>query len=493
MAPDSGSSNQRLARRQAGEGPPRADAVLPRRHPERHGLLSERRRRRAAETTIRQTPFQHEGHSGCVSRIRQAIAVRPTASTSAVEISRKGNNGLYTNEWLLADTKTNEIAMFELGTHKSKLYRSSKNEWFGGTEGFYWGCNNAKDLQVRTEYTPDPRQTPQDIPYVSSGRDRKWLELYDTHRGQIDESFAFLAMRTAPLVSSSAFDAKVTTGEMASRTMLWAVLGKPNQREWEPNRWQKEQYPGNEGIHSSGYRLFAAEPGDGLKAAIATREQARLSNTAKAAEKPKPAWQKVEADRLWKGWIMPAADADRWLPAAGAVYHSLLGLDEFPKELDTWHIRYRAATRVKEWPLRQVSFDLRSSDWFEAARAKGVFLLDALRIKMGDEKFLGLMRDFYAAHSTGTAGTAEFVSAAVKANGAPLDDFFSEWLDKTGLPGDKGGPVFAPQNISGRMDNALIVYGTGMDAGSNRHAAELLQKDMLDWYERASRSVRISR
>ena len=183
---------------------------------------------------------------------------------------------------------------------------------------------------------------------------------------------------------------------------------------------------------------------------------------------------------------MPAADADRWLPAAGAVYHSLLGLDEFPKELDTWRIRYRAATRVKEWPLRQVSFDLRSSDWFEASRAKGVFLLDALRIKMGDEKFLGLMRDFYATHIYGQLRVRRSLfQLAVKANGAPLDDFFSDWLDKTGLPGDKGGPAFAPQNISGRMDNALIVYGTGMDAGSNRHAAELLQKDMLDWYESA--------
>src|ERR1022692_796282 len=24
--------------------------------------------------------------------------------------------------------------------------------WFGGTEGFYWGDNNAKDLNVRLEY-----------------------------------------------------------------------------------------------------------------------------------------------------------------------------------------------------------------------------------------------------------------------------------------------------------------------------------------------------
>ena len=34
--------------------------------------------------------------------------------------------------------------MFELGTHKTKLWRSSKNEWFGGTEGFYYSAQKAE-------------------------------------------------------------------------------------------------------------------------------------------------------------------------------------------------------------------------------------------------------------------------------------------------------------------------------------------------------------
>jgi hypothetical protein len=38
------------------------------------------------------------------------------------------NNGLYTNEWLIGDAKNNEVAMYELGTNKTKLWRSSKNE-----------------------------------------------------------------------------------------------------------------------------------------------------------------------------------------------------------------------------------------------------------------------------------------------------------------------------------------------------------------------------
>src|SRR5207244_527223 len=78
------------------------------------------------ETTLAQTRFDASGMS-VASRIRQVLQYADGID-QAVEILKTANNGLYTNEWLLADTKTNEIAMFELGTAKSKLYRSSKNE-----------------------------------------------------------------------------------------------------------------------------------------------------------------------------------------------------------------------------------------------------------------------------------------------------------------------------------------------------------------------------
>ena len=110
------------------------------------------------ETTIAQTPFDSEGRAARQPH-PQGDAVRRQHRRRRCAILEEDNNGLYTNEWLLGDTKTNEIAMFELGTHKSKLWRSSKNEWFGGTEGFYWGCNNTKDLEVRLETMADARRT----------------------------------------------------------------------------------------------------------------------------------------------------------------------------------------------------------------------------------------------------------------------------------------------------------------------------------------------
>lgn len=81
------------------------------------------------ETTIRQGPFNAQGRS-VGFRARNAIQYG-TDVGGVVERLTRDNNGLYTNEWLIGDAKNNEIAMFELGTNRSKLYRSSRHECSG--------------------------------------------------------------------------------------------------------------------------------------------------------------------------------------------------------------------------------------------------------------------------------------------------------------------------------------------------------------------------
>src|SRR5262249_40941486 len=131
-----------------------------------------------AETTISQTPFDLDGIP-LVSRTRKAIQYSKSIDDAVRYLSEK-NNGLYTNEWLIGDTKTSEIAMFELGTKKTKLWRSSKNEWFGGTAGFYWGCNNCKDPAVRQEVRATDRGWGPDF------RDTAWQAEFKTGNGKID-------------------------------------------------------------------------------------------------------------------------------------------------------------------------------------------------------------------------------------------------------------------------------------------------------------------
>jgi hypothetical protein len=407
------------------------------------------------ETTIRQSPFNAQG-TPVAYRARKAIQYGDSIEKTVEYLGTK-NNGLYTNEWLIGDAKNNEIAMYELGTYKTKLWRSSKNEWFGGTEGFYWGCNNAKDLAVRLEYQPDPKGAPAHVPYVPMARDLKWQEMYSQYKGKIDDQFAFLSMRTAPLVSSTTMDAKVVTADMASRMMVWATFGKPNQREWVPSAWQKQTYAKNDGLYPGGYRLIVAEPSESLRAAVESNEQARV-NAKKPAEAAPAAAHPKYADRLWKGWLLPESDADAWLTAGSAAYYEDLKSSDVDKAVDAHWAGYRAAQIAKADEMQRFALDTH----------RGAIFLDKLRRDLGDDRFFQVMSDYFAANTTKTVTGESFLAAAKV---------------KFELPADKGGAIYVASDILRRLGSAILVYGTVADAGANRYAAEQLQKEFLDMYE----------
>ena len=410
------------------------------------------------ETTIRQTPFNIQG-TPVAFRARRAIQYGGNLDEAIHELGTR-NNGLYTNEWILGDAKTSEIAMYELGTHHTRLWRSSKDDWFGGTRGFYWGNNNAKDLDVKREYLPDPQGAPEYVPFVPAPRDLAWQELYRKYRGQIDEQFAFLAFRTAPLVSASTMDGKVATAAMASRMMVWAAFGKPNQREWVP-RQRDRGFAKNDGLYPSGYRLFQAEPSAALRAAVEENEKQRLASApeAKPAEKnPDRRGFGPYHDRLWKGWILPASDADTWFVAGSAAYRDVLDSQDLEKTLNARRAIYRGLKLSGMNPI----------DRFRLEETRGVLVLDALRRKLGDDRFFPLMTDFFAANTTHAATAQAFLDKA----GVPYE--FAE-------PGE--GPAYLLSDIHRRLATAVIVYGTLGDAGANRYAAEQLQRRYLEEYE----------
>ena len=317
------------------------------------------------ETTIRQTPYNPQG-TPVAFRARMAIQYGGSIDEVIQHLGTR-NNGLYTNEWLMGDGKTNEIAMYELGTAHTRLWRSSKNEWFGETPGFYWGNNNAKDLTIRTEYLPDPQGRPEYIPYVPQVRDLAWQELYRKYRGQIDEQFGYLAFRTAPLVSASTMDAKVITAEMANKMMVWAALGKPNQREWLPGG--RSSYEKNDGLYPSGYALFTTAPPNQL----AEIEQARVNP--KPAETPTPVAAASLArplaanlrDRLWKGWIIPAGESDTWFAAGTTAYRGLLESDDLQRALEARRLQYRGLKLAPDNAMNR----------FRIEESKGIFFLES--------------------------------------------------------------------------------------------------------------------
>jgi hypothetical protein len=420
------------------------------------------------ETTIDQTPFNARG-TPVAFRARMAIQYSDSID-DVVRILSTQNNGLYTNEWIMGDAKTNEIAMLDLGTDHIKLWRSSKGEWFGDTPGFYWGDNNAKDLTVRLEEYPDPKGDPDFIPFVAGVRDTAWKGLYRQYGGKIDEQFGFLAFRTAPLVAASTMDAKVVTAEMAQHMMVWAEIGRPNQREWLPSK--KWDHATDAGLYPSGYALFEAEPSESLRASITENEKTRMI----AANEPKKpaAAGAVEASagkgqfagRLWRGWLLPASDADTWFVAGSAEYAQVLMSDDVDAAMNAQRTLWRELQANAATPL----------DEFRRERTRGILYLDALRRRMGDEKFLTLMNEYYSANATKAVTAQSFVEKA----GVQLAS-----LDMDGTDA-KPGAAYLVNDIWRRLPSVAIVYGTLAEAGANRYTAEQVQKTFLERYESAA-------
>ncbi len=405
------------------------------------------------ETTIEQTPFNQTGASEAF-RARMAIQYGGNVDEVVKQLGDR-NNGLYTNEWIIGDAKNNEIAMYELGTKHTKLWRSSKNEWFGNTPGFYWGDNNAKDLSVNLEYLPDPQGAPQFVPYVPRVRDEAWQDLYNKYKGHIDEQFAFTAFGKAPLISRSTMDAKVATADMASHMMVWAEFGRPDESVFAVRPGERGP---NRGLYPAGYYMFDAAPSTALQAAIDAREKERLAD--KKTEEPKKKDVKaISEDRLWKGWLLPASESDNWFVAGSAAYYRVIQAKELDKAMDNERVRLRGLKLSADDPENR----------FRIEEAEGVLFLDGLRRKMGDEKFLKLMKDYYASNTTKTIAAQSFLDYAGVMYTAP----------------DPGaGPAWSVGQFGRRELPAIIVYGTVREAGSNRFAAEQLQSRLREATQR---------
>jgi hypothetical protein len=451
-----------------------------------------------SETTLAQTRFDIKGEA-LASRIRRAVQYGESIDQVAA-ILNKDNNGLYTNEWLIADTKTNEIAMFELGTHKTKLWRSSKNEWYGGTEGFYWGCNNTKDLQVRLETIPGVEGRPSSAVFRPSDRDKMWLKLYDAHKGKIDADFGKLAFTTPPLAAFHSVDAKFTTTDMAKDLKTWALFGPPLGRAWHPTFADKEKYPEIQPLAGNPWTVLTAAappkvevPGPAVVDLHDVETgRTRRGMTSRDAVEPTtvPAWH---------GTVLPAEDGDVWLASAFAGYERIVALEKgfrkrsagrtdllpFEKErlsvaLYAYRAEYQLGSRAaQEAPLTRTKADVRQDEWYKVASGKGVLFLHALRQHIGAERFDEIMDEFGRTFAGKPVRTKEFLNFVESRSKKPIADLAKTWLEGTGLPADRGG-VFSVQTFHSELESTLIVYGTQDETAMNKEAAELLQKAIIE-------------
>lgn len=427
------------------------------------------------ETTIEQTRFNKDG-TPLATRARKALQYANTIDELVKELTDK-NNGLYTNEWLLGDARTDEIAVLEQGTNTYRLRRSSRQEWLvPGVEGFYWGCNNGKDLQVRLETVADATGRPQDVSWKPSDRDLAWLTLYKQHRGKIDADFGKRAYSNAPLAKLHSLDAKVTTSAMAKELTAHALFGPPYGRVWHPEPWQKEKYKILRPVVPNDWTVLTTAPPTATEAPRLADASGRSIPEASLPAATTPAWH---------GTLLPLADGDVWLTTAFARYERIVSSWRSrpnSREIDLALFRYRSDYRTARaarpnWrdgatavasPLDR---ELDRARWHREQVAFGVLTLHALRDFVGAGPFAKALDGFGKANAGKDVAAKDFAAFVGRETGMDIGG----WLGGRGPTLTVGGAAFSTAHWLAEPERSVIVYGTDGDVAANREAAAALQ------------------
>jgi len=168
------------------------------------------------ETTI--TGFSGYDFNGIPEFVRARKAMQYSASIDEVADNfKEGNNGGYANDWLIGDTKKNEIASLELGLKNVTLERK--------TDGYFAGSNFPINPKLAAEETNFNLKDPS---ISANARHKRWTWLLEANKGKIDVAMAqaFLADHV------DSFSGKT---EASERTLCGHVEDSPRgMGAWQP-------------------------------------------------------------------------------------------------------------------------------------------------------------------------------------------------------------------------------------------------------------------
>ena len=399
------------------------------------------------ETTVGQTPFEASGTPQS-NRARKA-AQYASSIDEVARLLRERNNGLYTNDWTIADAKTDEGADLLLGTRAWRLWRTGTGDTPGKLKDFVWANNNTRDPAVRAEYAVTADGAPADMAFSTWNRDVAFWDFYQRHRqAGVDLEAAIRLHASSPINRPHACDGKLTTGEMAEKLVFLAHYGKTTLREkWVGSRFVPD-LPNAVPHLTLGYTTFSPiTVADGLKAA---RARARQPPRATA---PKPPTLDASAVKsglefgkplLWKGTLFPASDADNWLTSGSAAYHAILrklpedpgkALDALRDALGELDLRHNwLATRETLAPPLATAGAYDRYGPYAIPRVRGTFALHQLRLALGNAGFSRVMNAALARFAGKPISTAQFVALASQVGGRDVAPLLDPWLRRVDLP-----------------------------------------------------------
>jgi outer membrane protein assembly factor BamB len=199
-------------------------------------------------------PWRVRDTTSVGARVRKAIQYSNSIE-DVILTMLDGNNGLYPADWVMGDTKTEEIASLELG-YFNYAVRKTKN-------GFFWSCNNPKNNKVKWEqysifrFGILGRILSKFYPKKTS-RDKIFETLGNEYYGKIDIENVKKIMSTEGL-SDSTTDCKITDTSLMKNLGLWAHMGRPDGKHWSPTAENIEKLRGLKEMPGTGWvRLFVS-------------------------------------------------------------------------------------------------------------------------------------------------------------------------------------------------------------------------------------------
>ena len=397
------------------------------------------------ETTVAQTPFNSNG-TPQANRIRKA-AQYANSIDDVVKIMTTDNNGLYTNDWMIADTKTDEIAILILGTNKYKVWRSSENDFYNGQKDWLFSNNNNKSLEVRKEYIANDDNAPYDLTYRPMDRDLNFWKFYEQKKGKINVPATLDLFNSSPMNKPHACDGKVTTSEMAEKMVFIANYGKVTLRETFVNENGRiPDLPGAIPRLSLGYAvfspLFIADKMKELKKSITDVPKEISYNLTEVKE-----IYSIDKNNLWHNTIYPATEKENWINSGSAAYWNMLNsqpsklnpsFDYMKDELTELNCRllYTAAREGTLIPINSIqAYDGYKN--YQFPRIKGTYLFHQLRLKLGNKMFFNIMRKLHEEYREKELTNEKFISVFEKESGEKLSAFIKQWIERDDIPAAK--------------------------------------------------------
>jgi hypothetical protein len=397
------------------------------------------------ETTVMQTPYNPDGTPQS-NRIRKA-AQYANSIDDVVNIMTTKNNGLYTNDWLIGDTKTDEIAILILGTNKYKVWRSSKNDFYGGQKDWYWSDNNTKSLDVRKEYIVNDDNAPYDLAFRPVNRDLSFTKFYDENYGKIDANKGINLWNSSPINRPHACDGKMVTSEMAENMMFFANYGKVTLRETFINEnGRVPDLPGAMPHLSLGYSVISpllfTEKLQEVKKKMS--EESKVSEPALSADDVKSIYS-FDKSLLWHNTVYPSSEKENWFISGTAAYWNLLNampsslqksLNYTKDELSELNSRLLYTTG-REGSVAPVNATTVYNQYknYQIPRIRGTFLLHQLRMNLGNEKFSAIMNRIHEHYKQKDITSSNIINMFEKETGSSeLKDFISQWIERDDIP-----------------------------------------------------------